>query len=138
MDDEDVRVRLTGSLYTTKKSVSNTIYSGDRAGSRFYSVLENTASTEAAQAWSGAVQPGFKSKVTAMQLNPFVKIGGVELFGVIENAKGKAVVETKDREWNQYAVDAVRYVDELPAVLLLLSGDRDLFRPDHRQQLRQL
>ena len=105
--NEDVRVRLTGSVYTTKKSVSNTIYSGDRAGSRYYSVLENTTSTETAQAWSGAIQPGFKSKITAMQLNPFVKVRGLELFGVVEQAKGKAVTETKDRQWNQYALDAV-------------------------------
>ena len=104
---EDLRVRMTGSLYTTKKSVSNTIYSGDRAGSRYYSVVENTASTETAQAWSGAIQPGFKSKVTAMQFNPFVKYNGLELFGVVEQAKGKAVTEEKDRQWNQYAIDAV-------------------------------
>ena len=105
--NEDLRVRLMGSLYTTKKSVSNTIFSGDRAGSRYYSVLENTTATEAAQAWSGAIQPGFKSKVTTMQLNPFVKYEGLELFGVLEQAKGKAATEEKNREWNQYAVDAV-------------------------------
>ncbi len=103
----DLRVRLTGSLYTTKKSVSNTIFSGDRAGSRYYSVLENTTATEAAQAWSGAIQPGFKSKVTAMQFNPFVKFNGLELFGVLEQAEGKAATEETNREWNQYAMDAV-------------------------------
>src|SRR5688500_19815785 len=36
--NEDLRVRLTGSLYQTRKSISNTIYSGDRAGCRYYSV----------------------------------------------------------------------------------------------------
>ncbi len=105
--NEDLRVRLTGSLYTTKKSVNNTIFSGDRAGSRYYSVIENTTSTEAAQAWSGAIQPGFRSKVTAMQFNPFVKFNGLELFGVVEQAEGKAAAEATEREWNQYAVDAV-------------------------------
>lgn len=103
----DLRVRLMGSLYQTKKSINNTIYSGDRAGSRYYSVIDSTASTEAAQAWSGAIQPGFKSKVKALQLNPFVKFNGLELFGVIEHAKGRAVTEAKDREWNQYAGDVV-------------------------------
>ena len=103
----DVRVRMMGSLYTTKKSISNTIYSGDRAGSRYYSVVDSTASTEAAQAWSGAIQPGFKSKVRAMQFNPFVKVKSLELFGVIEQAQGKAATETKDRKWNQYAGEAV-------------------------------
>ncbi len=97
-----IRTRLMGSLYTTKKSNSNTLYSGDRAGSRYFDVLENTASTEAANAWSGAIRPGFASKITAMQLNPFVKVGGLEFFGVAEQAKGKAATETSDRKWNQY------------------------------------
>ncbi len=99
----DFRARLMGSLYTTKKSANNTLYSGDRAGSRYYDVLENTASTEAAQAWSGAIQPAFRSKVTAYQLNPFVKIKGLEFFGIAEQAKGRAATETKSRTWNQYA-----------------------------------
>ncbi len=99
----DLRTRLTGSLYTTKKSNSNTLYTGDRAGSRYFDVLENTASTEASTAWSGNVRPGFSSKVTAYQLNPFVKIKGIEFFGVAEQAKGAAATETKTRKWNQYA-----------------------------------
>ena len=99
---EDFRARLTGSIYTTKKSNSNTLYSGDRAGSRYYDVLENTTSTEAANAWSGAIRPGMSSKITALQLNPFVKFGGLEFFGVAEQAKGRAAIETKDRKWNQY------------------------------------
>ncbi len=96
------RARLTGSLYTTKKSASNTLYSGDRAGSRYFDVVENTVSTEKDNAWSGAIRPGFASKITAMQLNPFVKIGGLEFFGVAEQAKGRAATEAKDRTWNQY------------------------------------
>jgi hypothetical protein len=99
----DVRTRLMGSLYTTKKSNSNTLYTGDRAGSRYFDVLENTVSTEASTAWSGNIRPGFASKVNAMQLNPFVKIRGLEFFGIIEQAKGKAATEAKDRTWNQYA-----------------------------------
>jgi hypothetical protein len=103
----DIRVRLTGSMYQTDKSVSNTLYSGDRAGSRYYDVLENTSSTESAQAWSGAIQPGFKSAIRAMVLNPFVKFRGLELFGNIEQAKGKAVTETASRKWNQNVAEAV-------------------------------
>ncbi|MEO5588189.1 MAG: hypothetical protein ABIS03_01285, partial [Gemmatimonadaceae bacterium] len=98
-----LRTRLTGSAYTTDKSSNNTLYTGDRAGSRYYSILENTTATEAAQAWSGAVQPGFRSKVTAYQLNPFVKLNGLEFFGIVEQAKGSAATETTTRTWNQYA-----------------------------------
>ena len=101
------RVRLTGSLYQTAKSVSNTLYSGDRGGSRYYDVLENTASTEAAQAWSGAIQPGMTSKIRALQLNPFVKINGFEFFGIAEQAKGRTATELVDRKWTQYAGEGV-------------------------------
>jgi hypothetical protein len=99
----DFRGRLTGSMYTTKKSNSNTLYTGDRAGSRYFDVLENSVSTESSTAWSGNVRPGFASKVTAYQLNPFVKVKGLEFFGIAEQAKGRAATETKDRTWNQYA-----------------------------------
>jgi hypothetical protein len=111
--NKDLRVRLTGSMYKTNKAMSNTLYSGDRAGSRYYFVMENTAATETAQKDSGLINPGFKNKVTAMQINPFVKFRGLELFGVIERAEGRAFTETTDRTWNQYAVDAVyRFLPE--------------------------
>jgi hypothetical protein len=105
--NKDLRVRLTGSMYKADKSMNNTLYSGDRAGSRFYYVMENTAATESAQKDSGLINPGFKNKVRALQVNPFVKFGGLEVFGVIEQAKGKALAETTERTWNQYATDVV-------------------------------
>ena len=103
----DLRVRLTGSMYKTNKAMSNTLYGGDRAGSRYYYVLENTTATESAQATSSLINPGFKNKVTAFQMNPFVKFRGVELFGVLERSEGKASAEVTERVWKQYAVDAV-------------------------------
>jgi hypothetical protein len=105
--NKDLRVRLTGSMYKTNKSLSNTLYGGDRAGSRYYYVLENTAATESAQKDSGLINPGFKNKVTALQFNPFIKFRGLELFGVAERATGRAFTEATDRTWNQYAFDAV-------------------------------
>ena len=107
--NKDLRVRLTGSMYKTDKSMSNTLYGGDRAGSRYYYVLENTAATEAAQKDSGLINPGFKNKVTAMQMNPFVKFRGLELFGVIERAKGKASAEADRAD-----LEAVRRRHGLP------------------------
>jgi hypothetical protein len=104
---KDLRVRLTGSMYKADKAMSNTLYGGDRAGSRYYYVLENTAATETAQKDSGLINPGFKNKVTAFQMNPFVKFQGFELFGVVERAEGKASTEATERIWKQYALDAV-------------------------------
>jgi hypothetical protein len=103
----NLRVRLTGSMYRADKSMSNTLYGGDRAGSRYYYVLENTAATESAQFTSGNINPGFKNSVTAMQVNPFVKFGGLEVFGVIERAEGKTLAEATDRRFTQQAVDVV-------------------------------
>jgi hypothetical protein len=105
--NENTRVRLTGSVYHTGKSLNNTLYGGDRAGSRYYYVLENTAASESAQFTSGRINPGLRSKVTALQLNPFVKVQGLEVFGVVERAKGGAANETTNRTWKQYAVDGV-------------------------------
>ncbi|HEX2779744.1 MAG TPA: hypothetical protein VHM30_09605 [Gemmatimonadaceae bacterium] len=103
----DLRVRLTGSIYSKRHSNNNTLYSGDRAGSRYYDVMENTTSSETAQAWSGAIQPKMSDKITAMVVNPFVKFHGLELFGNIERAKGRAGTESRDRTWDQLAGEAV-------------------------------
>jgi hypothetical protein len=103
----NVRARLTGSMYLSNKSASNTLYGGDRSGSRFYWVMENTAATESANFTSGLINPAFRNKVRAMQINPFVKVGGLEVFGVIEQAKGKGSAELAERTWNQVAADVV-------------------------------
>ena len=107
------RVRLTGSMYRSDKGMSNTLYSGDRAGSRYYWVMENTAATETGNFTSGAINPGFRNKVKAYQMNPFVKYRGLEVFAVLERAEGKATAETTERVWKQYAVDTVyRFLPE--------------------------
>jgi hypothetical protein len=111
--NNDLRVRLTGSVYGTSRSVNNTLYSGDRAGSRYYDVMENTASTEDAQAWSGSIQPKLSSKVTAIVINPFVKYQGFEFFGNAEQAKGRGASETVDRTWHQYVGEGLyRFMDD--------------------------
>jgi hypothetical protein len=94
-------------MYQTHGSASNTLYSGDRAGSRYYFVMENTAATETAQKESGELDPLFKNQVTAFQMNPFVKYNGLEVFGIIERSNGKAASELDSRTWHHYAVDTV-------------------------------
>ena len=104
---DDFRFRLTGSEYATASSVSNTLFSGDRAGSRYYDVLQNTTSTESAQAWSGAIQPGLSNSIHSYVVNPFVQFHGLEFFGNIERAKGRAAGETANRTWNQNVGEVV-------------------------------
>jgi hypothetical protein len=98
---DNIRVRLTGSFYANNKSASNTLFTGDRGGSAYYDVLENTASTETANAWSGQVRPGFSNKVNAEVINPFIKIGGAEFFGNFETATGGSFTEPKLRTLHQ-------------------------------------
>jgi hypothetical protein len=100
-----LRVRLTGSLYTNRHSTEQNLFSGDRAGSRYYFVMENTAATETGNFRSGMLNPGMSHKMTSWVVNPFVKFNGLELFGLIEQAKGRTLAETTERTWNQYAVD---------------------------------
>jgi hypothetical protein len=103
----DVRVRLTGSMYNDAMSTSNVLFSGDRAGSHYFDVLENTASTETGNAWSGNIQPGFTNHVAAYVVNPFVKVRGLELFGNIETVTGAAAGEPADRTMRQMSGDVV-------------------------------
>lgn len=104
---EDLRVRLTGSVYTTSSSARNTLYGGDRAGSRFYLVMENPLATPAAQFTSGRINPGQTDAITAFMINPFVKFQGLELFGTYEQARGREAREDIDRTWNQLAGEVI-------------------------------
>jgi len=99
---KNLRFRLTGSMYANGQSASNTLFTGDRAGSRYYDVLENTTSTETANAWSGAIRPGFGNNIHAFVVNPFIKVAGAELFGNFETATGKGSTERTNRTVRQY------------------------------------
>ena len=101
---EDLRVRLTGSVYKNDKS-NNTLFTGDRAGSRYYDVIENASAT--GNAWSAEIRPGLSNRVTSFVVNPFVKFQGLEFFGYAETATGKAMTETGYRTWRQMAGDVV-------------------------------
>ena len=105
----DVRTRLTASWYRSSKTPSFSLYGGDRGGSRYYTVLENTASSTTAQFTSGLFNPGFSNEASTVQINPFVKVRGLEVFGVIEQGKGRAFAESADdkRELKHYAADVV-------------------------------
>lgn len=85
---ENLRVRLTGSLYTTSSSVSNTLYGGDRTGSNYQYVMEPTTATLTGNAFSGRYNPGFRDNVTSFMINPFIKFQGLEFFGTFETVTG--------------------------------------------------
>ncbi len=103
-----LRLRLTGSLYTAESSPAVTLYGGDRTGSRYWGVMEDTTSLKAGTFFTnGRVNPGFSNEIRAMQINPYIELGNLEVFGVIERAEGKAAAATERREVNQLAGDVV-------------------------------
>lgn len=80
--NDDLRLRLTGSLYSSSsKGTRDYLYNGDRAGARYYNVLEGVNS--GGSAFLPRLNPGFAYH-TAVQINPFVKLKGLEFFGVFE------------------------------------------------------
>ncbi|MFA0960488.1 hypothetical protein AB9P05_01650 [Roseivirga sp. BDSF3-8] len=80
---DDVRFRLTLSGYnSTDKSTRDYLYNGDRAGGRYYSVLEGQNDARVND-FLPRFNPGYAYQ-TAWQINPFVKAGGLEFFGVYE------------------------------------------------------
>jgi hypothetical protein len=76
--NEDLRVRLTASIYNSSdKGTRDYLYGGDRAGGRYYNVLDGGA-------FAGRVNPRYPYQ-TAFQINPFVKFQGLEFFGIFES-----------------------------------------------------
>ncbi|MES2702799.1 MAG: hypothetical protein V4649_09185 [Bacteroidota bacterium] len=105
--NKDLRLRFTGSVYAVKSAASNTLFWGDRTGSHYFFVMENSAATATANAWSGRYNPQFSQQVTTFMLNPFVKYKGLELFGTYEMASGRKITEPIKRTATQYAVDII-------------------------------
>ena len=104
---EDLRVRLTGSVYYTAGAVSNTLMWGDRTGSNYFGVMDYAAPSTA-NAWTGRYNPGFSDKITALMGNLFVKYHGLEWFSTAEIANGRSRTEaTGERNSSQIATDLV-------------------------------
>ncbi|MBD3627728.1 hypothetical protein [Cyclobacterium sp.] len=81
---DDFRMRLTGSWYINKGNTTGTwIYGGDRAGSRYYSVMETLDGDGGP--FEGRFNPRFR-ELTAIQINSFIKYKGLEFFGIYEVA----------------------------------------------------
>lgn len=95
--NDDLRFRLTGSMYHTAKSERAYLYAGDRAGSRYYFVMEPTDASSAGNYFSGRFNPQLNNKMTAFMINPFVKYQGLEFFGVVETVAGRNNNEDKNR-----------------------------------------
>jgi hypothetical protein len=111
----DFRVRLTGSFYTVNSDNSNTLFGGDRTGSHYFDVMENQAVANATvlsdendySPFSGRLNPGFTEELHTYMGNLFLKYQGLEFFGTIEDAHGRAITEASNRQAMQYAADLI-------------------------------
>ena len=74
---ELVRFRLSASMTANGNQNRNTLYGGDRTGSRYFMALEAANATAAANFTSGRWNPNFTNKLVAFQVNPFVKVAGL-------------------------------------------------------------
>jgi hypothetical protein len=105
--NKDFRFRIMGSFYVDKSASSNTLFGGDRTGSHYFYVMENTAATSDGNAFSGRYNPQFTEQVTTFMINPFVKFKGLEFFGTYEMAQGRTIAEKQMRTATQYAGDLI-------------------------------
>jgi len=116
--NDDLRFRLSASYYSNSGSARNTLYAGDRTGSRFYLAMEPaivfprgataySAVSAATNFTSGRISPNFTNVVNTFQISPFVKYKGLEVFGTYEAGSGRASYESSERDFGQYAVEGI-------------------------------
>jgi len=116
---DNLRVRLTGSLMTTKSSISNTLFGGDRTGSNYQYVMENAPVTLTGNAFSGRFNPGFRDNVTAFMVNR------LEVFGTFEWASGNSAFE--NGEGTSYAAESDRKSSQTAFEALYRFGKNEKF-----------
>ena len=119
---DDLRFRLSASLYNNSNSARNTLYAGDRTGSHYFLAMEpalqssGVASASGTQFTSGRFNPDVPNRVQAIMINPFVKYKGLEVFGAYEIMSGSnyadvsGTVENRTwekRKFSQYSVEGV-------------------------------
>lgn len=116
--NDDLRVRLTGSLYNTGYASRLYLYSADRAGSRYYHVMQDATATSD-NFRSGRFAPSFSNSITAVMINPFVRYKGFEFFGTLERASGATHVDGGD--------DIEGVTNQISGELLYRFGKTDNF-----------
>jgi hypothetical protein len=117
---DDLRVRLTGSTFIVTQNSSIYLYSGDRAGTRYYNVIEpgNFRAARYSPTYTpGRGAPAAAGEMTAIMINPFVKFQGLEFYGVFETVSGKI----------DNGTDETRSYTQLGAELLYRFGANEDF-----------
>lgn len=111
--NEDLRLRASFSGYHVGEGHSgSTLWDGDRAGARYYNVMQvfdaETASNNTSDAnfRSGRWSPGAnQTEMSSYMANLFVQFHGLELFGIYETMNG--VRGGNDQEYTQTALQGI-------------------------------
>lgn len=100
--NEDLRTRFSLSFYnSTDKGTRDYLYGGDRAGARYYKILQTANS---ASDFDSRFNPEFSSQM-AIMANPFVKWNAFELFGVVEFVSNNA--KNSEGSFTQLAAELI-------------------------------
>jgi hypothetical protein len=115
---KDLRFRLSGSVYSVDHSDNpatfgsgtiNYLFSGNRSGSRYKGLFN--AVTDA-----GQINPQAGQKVFAYQVNPFINVGKLEIFGVFEQTKDMDINGSDpgnpEESWTHYGAELVYRIGE--------------------------
>jgi hypothetical protein len=121
--NDDLRVRLTGSWYMNQGTTTGTwLYGGDRAGARYYNVM-HTVQDENGVKQGTNFDPRYNArfqKITAIQVNPFLKYKGFEFFGIYELADG-------NNEFTQPVADNEGAFTQLAGEMIYRFGKSEQF-----------
>lgn len=107
---EDFRLRGTVSGYYNGNHHFGSLYNGDRAGSRYYLVMNRqTGSSDdvdpSQNHTSGRWSPGFTDKNQALMVNLFSRFHGLEFFGTYEHTSGTGAFSGAEYEYSQFAAE---------------------------------
>lgn len=108
---DDLRIRLTLSGYHSPNHHFGSLYYGDRAGSRYYLVMNRVTNSAndvdiTKNHLSGSWSPGFTDKNNAFMFNLFSRYKGLEFFGTFENMNATSLAGA-EIDLSQYAVEGI-------------------------------
>ncbi len=109
--NDDFRFRFTLSGYHNPKHHSGSLYNGDRAGSRYYLVMNRVTYSASdvditANHTSGNWGPGTTLKDNSFMANLFTKYKGLEIFGTLESFNGTQASKV-DAKFTQWAAEGL-------------------------------
>ncbi len=110
--NSDLRTRFSFSGYLNPKHHAGNLFGGDRAGSRYYLVMNKVTNNAVdvdikSQHLNGNLQPGSVSKNNSFMFNTFVKFKGAEAFLDYDVAAGTLADKVTKFDFDQFALDLI-------------------------------